>query len=137
MLFRSAVDALVELGERGRLDSTSRRFTAEQFRALFDPKGVLGALFDPLEGVLDPNGATQAYAGAAKGRGAEVIQHNRVLSLGPGPDGGWLVVAVWESKDACDAFVSETLVPALPTVSGGLEGPPQERAAEVANLLTA
>ena len=36
-----AVDALVELGERGRLDSTSRRFTAEQFRALFDPKGVL------------------------------------------------------------------------------------------------
>ena len=52
-------------------------------------------------------------------------------------DGGWLVVAVWESKEACDTFVSETLVPTLPTISGGLAGPRQERAAEVANLLTA
>ena len=51
-------------------------------------------------------------------------------------DGGWLVVAVWESKDACDTFVNETLAPALPTISGGLAGPPQERAAEVTNLLT-
>jgi len=51
-------------------------------------------------------------------------------------DGGWLVIAVWESKDACDAFVSETLVPALPT-AGGFAAPPQERTAEVMNLLTA
>ncbi len=58
---------------------------------IIDPKGLYGGLFDPLEGNLDPNGATQAYAGAARKRGAEVIQHNRVLSLTPLPSGGWRV----------------------------------------------
>ena len=28
-------------------------------------------------------------------------------------EGGWLVVAVWHSKEASDTFVSETLMPAL------------------------
>ena len=52
-------------------------------------------------------------------------------------EGGWLIVAVWDSKASCDRFVAETLIPALPNVKGGLAGPPEERAAEVANLLTA
>jgi hypothetical protein len=52
-------------------------------------------------------------------------------------DGGWLIVAVWDSKASCDRFVTETLLPTLPTVEGGLAGPPQERAAEVVNLITA
>jgi len=58
---------------------------------IIDPRGLYGALFDPLEGNLDPNGATQAYAGAAKRRGAEVIQHDRVLSLTPLVGGHWRV----------------------------------------------
>ena len=58
---------------------------------IVDPKGLYGGLFDPLEGNLDPNGATQAYAGAARQRGAEVIQHNRVLSLTPIPGGEWTI----------------------------------------------
>ena len=52
-------------------------------------------------------------------------------------EGGWLIAAVWDSKDSCDRFVSDTLLPALPSVEGALAGPPQERTAEVANLLTA
>jgi dimethylglycine dehydrogenase len=52
---------------------------------------LTGALFDPHEGNLDPNGATHAYAGAAKKRGAEVILHNRVLSLRRLPGGEWSV----------------------------------------------
>ena len=52
-------------------------------------------------------------------------------------EGGWLVVAVWDSKEASDRFVTDTLMPALPTLEGGLAGPPQERAAEVQTLLTA
>ncbi len=52
-------------------------------------------------------------------------------------DGGWLVVAVWDSKESCDRFVSDTLMPTLPTLEGGLVGPPQERTAEVHNLVTA
>ena len=52
-------------------------------------------------------------------------------------EGGWLVVAVWDSKESMDTFASKTLLPALQSTAGGLAGPPQERAAEVANLVTA
>ena len=58
---------------------------------IIDPAGLQGALFDPHEGNLDPHGATHAYAGAARRRGAEVVQHNRVLSLGRLPGGDWRV----------------------------------------------
>jgi dimethylglycine dehydrogenase len=58
---------------------------------IIDPAGLYGALFDPLEGNLDPNGATMAYAGAARRRGAEIVRHNRVRSLSPLPDGAWRV----------------------------------------------
>ena len=52
-------------------------------------------------------------------------------------DGGWLIVAVWDSKATFDRFLSETLMPTLPKVTGGFAGPPQERTAEIANLMTA
>ncbi len=48
---------------------------------IIDPAGIYGALFDPEEGNLDPNGATRAYAVAARNRGATIEEHNRVLSL--------------------------------------------------------
>ncbi|NNE11808.1 MAG: hypothetical protein HKN41_06115 [Ilumatobacter sp.] len=51
-------------------------------------------------------------------------------------DGGYLVVAVWDSKESNDRFIQETLMPTLPNVQGGFEGPPQERTAEVDNLVT-
>jgi hypothetical protein len=47
-------------------------------------------------------------------------------------DGGYLVVAIWDSKESNDRFINEVLTPALPTIEGGLVGPPQERTAEVA-----
>jgi dimethylglycine dehydrogenase len=53
------------------------------------PDGLLGGLFDPLEGAVDPHGTTHAFAIAAKKRGAEVILRNRVLSLTPLPNGHW------------------------------------------------
>ena len=52
-------------------------------------------------------------------------------------EGGWQVVSVWDSEKAADTFVAETLVPAFKTTPGGFSGPPQERAGDVANLLTA
>jgi dimethylglycine dehydrogenase len=58
---------------------------------IIDPDGLHGALFDPHEGNLDPHGATHAYAGAARRRGAEVVQHNRVRSLRRLPGGDWRV----------------------------------------------
>ncbi|MDP6707318.1 MAG: FAD-dependent oxidoreductase [Alphaproteobacteria bacterium] len=54
--------------------------------------GVIGALYDPLDGHLDPSGTTHAYARAARQQGAEIYLRNRVLELNPKADGGWQVV---------------------------------------------
>ena len=53
--------------------------------------GVLGALYDPLDGHLDPSGTTHAYAKAARMNGAEIYLRNRVLELEPKADGKWEV----------------------------------------------
>lgn len=50
-------------------------------------------------------------------------------------DGGVLIAAVWNSKEDCDRFTSETLMPSL--IDGGLAGPPEERGADISNLATA
>jgi hypothetical protein len=52
-------------------------------------------------------------------------------------EGGWLITALWDSKDDFDRFVSDTLMPVLGTVQGGFAGPPEQRATEVVNLQTA
>lgn len=64
---------------------------AAEMVPIIDPSGLEGALFDPHEGNLDPNGATHAYADAARKRGAEVILHNRVLALTPLAGGEWRI----------------------------------------------
>jgi dimethylglycine dehydrogenase len=58
---------------------------------IVDPTGLEGALWDPHEGNLDPNGATYAYAEAAKRRGAEVIQRTMVTALTRLPGGDWRI----------------------------------------------
>jgi hypothetical protein len=50
-------------------------------------------------------------------------------------DGGFLITAVWDSKDSCDRFVQGALMARVP-VDGGFQGRPEERAAEVVNLQT-
>ncbi len=54
--------------------------------------GIIGALYDPLDGHLDPYGTTHAYAKAAKMGGAEIVLHNRVLETNPMADGSWQVI---------------------------------------------
>ena len=44
---------------------------------------VLGGLWADREGYIDPSAVVHAYAKAAKMRGAEVIEHNRVMDLNP------------------------------------------------------
>ena len=55
-------------------------------------EGVIGALYDPLDGHLDPSGTTHAYAKAARMAGAEIETHCKVLETNPRPDGTWDVV---------------------------------------------
>ncbi|MEI4487135.1 FAD-dependent oxidoreductase [Frigidibacter sp. MR17.14] len=59
---------------------------------LVNLEGIIGALYDPLDGHLDPSGTTMAYAKAARMGGAEIVLHNRVLETNPRPDGSWEVV---------------------------------------------
>lgn len=74
---------------------TVRLVTPEEIRELcpiVDVSGIYGGLYDSNEGHLDTYGATHAYAGAARKRGAEIILRNRVIELRPRPDGAWAVV---------------------------------------------
>ena len=59
---------------------------------MVNTNGIIGALYDPLDGHLDPYGTTHAYAKAAKMGGAEIVLHNRVLETNPRADGSWEVV---------------------------------------------
>ncbi len=59
---------------------------------IVNTEGVIGALYDPLDGHLDPSGTTHAYAKAARLKGAEIYLRNRVIELKPRADGSWDVV---------------------------------------------
>jgi dimethylglycine dehydrogenase len=59
---------------------------------LMDKRHFIGALYNPLEGHVDPSGVTQAYAKAARNKGAEVYRFTRVTELKPRADGSWDVI---------------------------------------------
>ena len=58
---------------------------------IMSTEGLLGAMWADREGYVDTTGVVHAYAGAARKRGAEVIERNRVLDLRQVPE-GWDVV---------------------------------------------
>ena len=59
---------------------------------IMDVAGCIGGLWADREGYVDTTGTVQAYAVAAKQRGAEVVEHNRVVDLCQRADGTWDVV---------------------------------------------
>jgi len=68
--------------------------TPSEAKAMFplmDESHFVGALWDPVEGHLDPSGTTHAYAKAAQTLGAEIVLRNRVIDLVQ-IDDGWDVV---------------------------------------------
>ena len=62
--------------------------------------GIVGALYDPLDGHLDPSGTTHAYAKAARMGGATIETHTMVTETNQRPDGTWDVVT---NKDTIHA----------------------------------
>jgi len=71
-----------------------RLVTVEEAVALnpiMSGEGLLGGMWADREGYIDTTGTVHAYAGAAKKRGATVIEHNRVLELNQTLE-GWEVV---------------------------------------------
>ncbi|SFU07337.1 GcvT family protein [Sedimentitalea nanhaiensis] len=54
--------------------------------------GIIGGLYDPLDGHLDPSGTTHAYAKAARMGGATIQTHCMVRETNQRPDGSWEIV---------------------------------------------
>ncbi len=59
---------------------------------LIDPKQYVAALWDPLDGDVDPSGVTYAYAKAARVHGASYHTHTPVIETRQRADGSWDVV---------------------------------------------
>ncbi len=65
---------------------------AKKIYPLMDEKHFVGAMYDPIEGHVDPYGVTHAYAKSAQIGGAEVVRQTRVTDLRQRADGTWDVV---------------------------------------------
>ena len=64
---------------------------AQELNPIMSIDGLLGGMWADREGYIDTTGTVHAYAGAAKKRGATVVEHNRVLELNQTLE-GWDVV---------------------------------------------
>jgi len=65
---------------------------AARILPIMDKQHFVGALYNPLEGHVDPNGVTNAYAKAARNKGAEVYRFTMVKALTQRTDGSWDVI---------------------------------------------
>ena len=78
---------------RGRaLGMETELITPSEAKAMFplmDESNFVGALWDPVEGHLDPSGTTHAYAKAAQKLGAQIELRNPVKDISQRPDGTW------------------------------------------------
>ena len=52
---------------------------------------LIGAIYEPLDGHVDPSQATQALAKGARNRGAEIYRQTRVTAVARKANGEWLV----------------------------------------------
>jgi dimethylglycine dehydrogenase len=90
------LDWLRQVHARGRYLGIETQFVsldeAARIFPLMDKRYFVGALYDPIEGHVDPAGVTNAYAKAARGQGAEVYRFTRVTELTQRRDGSWDVV---------------------------------------------
>ena len=62
---------------------------AQTLFPLLDPSYFVGAMYDPVEGHVDPSGVTRAFAACARMAGAEVHRNTWVNGLSQRPDGTW------------------------------------------------
>jgi dimethylglycine dehydrogenase len=79
---------------------------AKRFLPVMDERHFVGAMFDPVEGNVDPSGVTRAFARAAQLGGAEVVQHTRVESISRLPDGSWRLDCGDQGSIECEHFVN-------------------------------
>jgi dimethylglycine dehydrogenase len=95
---------------RGRyLGMETELLTTAEAKAMLpfmDERCFVGALFDPMEGHVDPSGVTHAYVGAAQLAGATVVQHTRVRAIRQRADGLWDLDCGDAGTITCEHFVN-------------------------------
>ncbi len=93
---RERLDWLRMAQARGRyLGMELEIISAAEAKAMFpmmEEQYFVGALFDPVEGHVDPSGVTNAYAICARQAGAEIYRHTWVNDLRQRADGTWDVI---------------------------------------------
>ncbi|MCP4357017.1 MAG: FAD-dependent oxidoreductase [Chloroflexi bacterium] len=65
---------------------------AAQICPILNPAGLVGAMFDPHDGYIDPSGVTQALAKSAQLGGAEIYRYTPVEKTVQNDDGRWQIV---------------------------------------------
>ena len=80
-----------------------------------------------------PGGTEEQYRStlAAVTEAAGGSRPELIHAAGP-TEGGFLIAAIYDSKETADNFVRDSIVSIMP-IEGGLAGPPQERSAEIVN----
>ena len=91
------MDFLKMTHARGRcLGMQTELITPKEAKVMFplmDESQFIGALWDPVEGHLDPSGTTHAYAKAAQKLGAKIELRNPVEEITQDCDGTWILTS--------------------------------------------
>jgi 4-methylaminobutanoate oxidase (formaldehyde-forming) len=105
------------------LELISAKEAQERF-PLMTLDGVLGAVWLPTDGWLDPSGLAQALAAGARSKGVKVRQHARVVGIGV--ERGRVTNVELETRDGRETIASDVVVNA-----GGMFAPEIGRLAGV------
>lgn len=76
------------------IDNRFHILTPDELKEIYplvETEGLIGAIYEPNDGHVDPTLATNAMAKGARGRGAEIYRHTRVTGLEQQAGGEWLV----------------------------------------------
>jgi hypothetical protein len=79
-----------------------------------------------------PGGTEEQYQAMIKVLHPEGLPDGQRSHTSGPTEGGYLISVLWDLKEQSEAFMQNTLLPALP-VDGGFAGPPEERVAQVAH----
>ena len=71
--------------------------------------------------VDNPTGSRELYERILDNLGHDVPLGGVLHLAGPGPEGGWRVIEIWESTEEAKRFLTERFAPALR--AAGFEGP--------------
>ena len=85
-----------------------------------------------------PGGTKEQYEASlgAVHPGMDELPEGQIFHAAGPSEGGWTIVAIHDSKESWERFRDGILMPRLQQgVEGGFDGPPQEQAFEVLNMV--